>query len=236
MGTIFSAFKIWVGLTPKPDISKILADDHAYKRIPESSRGPCPGLNMLANHGYLPRDGKGITHERLVAVLLAIKMSPVWATIISDGIIEGVGHDGKLDLTDLRKHDAFEHDASLTRLDFRQGDNYLCQPDMVQDLLKDAEGGPVTYQSIAKTRARRMKEAKKDNSVPSLYFQARAILEAASLIHFLGDGASEEDVHKFFLEERLPHPENPGAMRGTLWLNAVSLVKVWWFMRSSKGK
>lgn len=24
---------------------------------PKDSRGPCPGLNLLANYGYLPRDG-----------------------------------------------------------------------------------------------------------------------------------------------------------------------------------
>lgn len=24
---------------------------------PNDSRGPCPGLNLLANHGYLPRNG-----------------------------------------------------------------------------------------------------------------------------------------------------------------------------------
>ena len=24
---------------------------------PNDSRGPCPGLNLLANYGYLPRDG-----------------------------------------------------------------------------------------------------------------------------------------------------------------------------------
>lgn len=24
---------------------------------PDDSRGPCPGLNLLANYGYLPRDG-----------------------------------------------------------------------------------------------------------------------------------------------------------------------------------
>ena len=29
------------------------------------TRGPCPGLNTLANHGYLPRDGKGITLQIL---------------------------------------------------------------------------------------------------------------------------------------------------------------------------
>jgi hypothetical protein len=24
---------------------------------PNDLRGPCPGLNVMANHGYLPRDG-----------------------------------------------------------------------------------------------------------------------------------------------------------------------------------
>ena len=32
---------------------------------PGDSRSPCPALNCLANHGYLPRDGKNITPEVL---------------------------------------------------------------------------------------------------------------------------------------------------------------------------
>jgi hypothetical protein len=31
--------------------------------VANSSRSPCPMLNTLANHGYLPRDGKNITKE-----------------------------------------------------------------------------------------------------------------------------------------------------------------------------
>ncbi|KAF5354419.1 hypothetical protein D9758_010764 [Tetrapyrgos nigripes] len=27
---------------------------------PNDLRGPCPGLNTLANHGFLPRDGRNI--------------------------------------------------------------------------------------------------------------------------------------------------------------------------------
>ncbi|TFK48241.1 Cloroperoxidase [Heliocybe sulcata] len=43
---------------------------HAF--IPPSasdSRAPCPALNTLANHGYLPRDGKNITPGQLVSAL-----------------------------------------------------------------------------------------------------------------------------------------------------------------------
>ncbi|KAM0693775.1 hypothetical protein Q7P36_007032 [Cladosporium allicinum] len=35
------------------------------------SRGPCPGLNTLANHGYIPRDGKDIDLKKLAAGMLS---------------------------------------------------------------------------------------------------------------------------------------------------------------------
>ncbi|KZT19746.1 Cloroperoxidase [Neolentinus lepideus HHB14362 ss-1] len=38
---------------------------------PSDSRSPCPALNTLANHGYLPRDGKNITPSHLVHALKA---------------------------------------------------------------------------------------------------------------------------------------------------------------------
>jgi hypothetical protein len=38
----------------------IVTGDHAFQ-MPDYAagdvRGPCPGLNTLANHGYLPRNG-----------------------------------------------------------------------------------------------------------------------------------------------------------------------------------
>jgi hypothetical protein len=35
-------------------------------QIPGSVRSPCPGLNSLANHGFLPRSGKNISIPVLV--------------------------------------------------------------------------------------------------------------------------------------------------------------------------
>jgi len=40
------------------------ADESQYRYQasgPNDSRSPCPALNALANHGYLPRDGKNIS-------------------------------------------------------------------------------------------------------------------------------------------------------------------------------
>ncbi|KAK8062027.1 Chloroperoxidase [Apiospora phragmitis] len=33
---------------------------HEWQRRASDSRSPCPGLNVLANHGYHPRDGRNI--------------------------------------------------------------------------------------------------------------------------------------------------------------------------------
>ena len=81
------------------------------------ARGPCPGLNTLANHGYLPRDGKGITLQILKdgmldgfniensdAVLLytqAIRTNPSYPLARS------------FDLAHLGRHGILEHDISL---------------------------------------------------------------------------------------------------------------------------
>lgn len=41
-------------------LTSIVTGDHAFQ-MPDwdagDVRGPCPGLNVLANHGYLPRNG-----------------------------------------------------------------------------------------------------------------------------------------------------------------------------------
>ncbi|EEB97652.1 hypothetical protein MPER_02989, partial [Moniliophthora perniciosa FA553] len=38
------------------------SDDHSWQAPgPNDLRSPCPGLNTLANHGFLPRNGSNIT-------------------------------------------------------------------------------------------------------------------------------------------------------------------------------
>lgn len=37
----------------RPDVKDLLDGDHSYLRGNIATRGPCPGLNALANQGYL---------------------------------------------------------------------------------------------------------------------------------------------------------------------------------------
>jgi hypothetical protein len=114
---------------------------------------------------------------------------------------------GTFDLRDLRRHNVVEHDASFTRLDFRQGDNYTFQPAMFKALLDDADGGPVTIKSLAKTYVRRRKESEAVGSpkLPlNLWFVN--LLQTVSFLNTAQTGGklSRETMTTFYTEERFP--------------------------------
>ncbi|KAF7358739.1 hypothetical protein MSAN_01212900 [Mycena sanguinolenta] len=87
-------------------------------------RSPCPGLNTLANHGYLPRSGKNLSIPMMLQAALD------GFNVGSDSIIQAakfglLSGDAPttLDLDALRLHNLIEHDASISRQDFALGDN-----------------------------------------------------------------------------------------------------------------
>lgn len=51
-GLLRGLLSIW-STQQTPDIRDSPFDDHSYFLGNVANRGPCPGLNALANHGYL---------------------------------------------------------------------------------------------------------------------------------------------------------------------------------------
>lgn len=117
-----------------------------------------------------------------------------------------------LDLDHLNKHDAIEHDASLSRRDFSEGDNHSLQPDLIDALLNDGEGDSLTVASLAKSRARREKESQaKGAKALSSTAQTLAYGEAALLLQAMGVSdatgnlkAPKAAVKTWFRDEKLP--------------------------------
>lgn len=80
------------------------------------ARGPCPGLNTLANHGYLPSNGREISRD-----MLAEAMLDGFNVARSDAIIlfsQAVRTNPKpfahtFDLDTLGREGVLEHDFSL---------------------------------------------------------------------------------------------------------------------------
>ena len=48
---------------------------HAFKAPgPDDQRGPCPGLNAMANHGYMPHNGVGSINDFITGTQAAFGM------------------------------------------------------------------------------------------------------------------------------------------------------------------
>ncbi|KAK1809866.1 hypothetical protein LTR12_015756 [Friedmanniomyces endolithicus] len=102
---------------------------------PNDSRGPCPGLNTLANHGLINRDGKNLNSTEIKlafprgfgiaedAIEVALHNWEVVCEYIKGTTCGTAANDGTFILTNLTilgEPHAFEHDHSYSRQDYRQ--------------------------------------------------------------------------------------------------------------------
>ncbi|KAJ4855819.1 peroxidase, family 2 domain-containing protein [Trichoderma breve] len=91
---------------------------------PDDSRGPCPGLNSLANHGFLPHSGKNITVIDIVrGTYLGLGLSPEASVAVGVAELIKSYRLAAFDLHELSNHGFVEHDCSLSRADFGDGNN-----------------------------------------------------------------------------------------------------------------
>ncbi|KAJ7466401.1 Chloroperoxidase [Mycena latifolia] len=143
--------------TPPTDTGLKQIPDAAHPFIapgPNDQRGPCPGMNTLANHGYIPRNGIATFEEItlamveaynleinfgafLVAANMLLRGNPFVNKISIGGVSPLVpplpGYIGSNVTGGLAKHGGFEGDASITRADVHIGDNRNFQ-DILYDL------------------------------------------------------------------------------------------------------
>ncbi|KAJ7261525.1 Chloroperoxidase [Mycena rebaudengoi] len=139
--------------------------DTGLKRIPDAAhpyiapgpndqRGPCPGMNTLANHGYIPRNGIATFEQITLAQVEAFNLEVNFAAFLvaANMLMRGnpfvnklsiggasplvpplPGHIGSKVTGGLARHGGFEGDASITRADVHIGDNRNFQ-DLLYDL------------------------------------------------------------------------------------------------------
>ncbi|CAI6331161.1 unnamed protein product [Periconia digitata] len=100
---------------------------------PGDIRGPCPAMNSMANHHILPHNGRNLTVPMMADALAAtFNLSPEMGTIVATIGLSTTPDPsaGFMDLNHLNKHNAFEHDASLSRVDhYFSGDEGIAKFD-----------------------------------------------------------------------------------------------------------
>ncbi|KAJ7907566.1 Chloroperoxidase [Mycena leptocephala] len=198
-----------------------LLDSHEF--IPATAtdaRSPCPGLNTLANHGYLPRDGKNFTIDQIMdAALEAFNLN--WDPILvaaKFGLLtrDDGGSFDKMSLDALVIHNIIEHDASISRNDFGDGtgDN-LHFNETAFSTLANANPGTDTYDTASAGFVQQQRLAFSIATNPLVIntrkeFRLRS-RESALYLSIFGDPltgvASKQFVQIFFREERLPVAE-----------------------------
>jgi hypothetical protein len=188
-------------------------DEGTWKKPePSEHRSPCPGLNALANHGYLPRDGVVTTEQLVEAMDRYLGLSPSVGKRLADGAMAQLGKHGddgakRLDLADLALHGFIEHDASLTRRDARTGDAVTLSPPLLEQLLAQSrDGTTLTLEDVAVAHRLRVAQSGADGHAVPGKAVTLAALEASILFAVLNrDGAIlVEEARSFLRDEKLP--------------------------------
>ncbi|KAH8825940.1 Chloroperoxidase [Flagelloscypha sp. PMI_526] len=145
---------------PKPDytgIKELPDKQHPFKAPgPDDLRGPCPALNVLANHGYLPRGGIATFEELVTAAMESFNFDYATSSTLSAFGMLSRGNaftnqlsiggptqripplPGNIDgnyTRGLSAHGRFEGDVSMTRRDFGLGGNAALDPELFSQLL-----------------------------------------------------------------------------------------------------
>ncbi|KAF8894242.1 Peroxidase, family 2-domain-containing protein [Mucidula mucida] len=183
---------------------------------PNDVRSPCPGLNSLANHGYLPRDGKNITIPIMMqagiegfnvqpdVILLAARVSLLTSTYAWDAF----------SLEDIRLHGNIEHDASISRMDEALGSNWEFNED-IYSVLANSNPGSDNYNasSAGAVQHERLMQSLRDNNETrnTLHELTIRTRESALYLSVMGNATTGEAPKKFvdvfFREDRLPIEE-----------------------------
>lgn len=139
-------------------------------------RGPCPGLNTAANHGYIPRNGLVNPVQLFIGTFQALSLSPDLCAILAVISFLFRGDMTRLELSigtrhglgdGLAGHGVLEGDASVTRQDAFLGNQWDLDTSRFNDLIREMDqygGGYITPISLSQSRFRAWQYSRKNNA------------------------------------------------------------------------
>jgi hypothetical protein len=179
-------------------------------------RSPCPGLNTLANHGFLHHDGRNMTLPHLLEGLAAgLNMGADFSVLIGGlGLLASPDPLGlAFDLNDLDQHNfPIEHDASLSRKDAYFGNDYSFNAGIWNQTKSFFKNGKTALLPAALALANRTADSKETN--PEFVYGLREFVqrygEMSIFIQAMGGddvtGVTRLDwVNQLFTQEKLPY-------------------------------
>jgi len=213
-------------VTPKKKIGHVIPEGKpGHKGIwPEyikpkegDSRCCCPGLNTLANHGLLPRDGKNIQFKIIPGVIHDVfNFAPSFCYFVPWYAAQFLQRDYNKDtmnLNDIDVHNCIEHDASILRHDTKfQTDQSKPALDLIHSFLASAtgdDGKTVTLADSSKFMELRRAHSKAHNPQYTQNVDQKMFASGNASILFSFFGGNVDDLRIFLNEERLPEGWEP---------------------------
>ncbi|EKG22572.1 Deoxyribonuclease TatD-related protein [Macrophomina phaseolina MS6] len=191
-----------------------LKPNHFTWSPPGEVRAPCPVLNTLANHEFLPHDGRNITLDKAIDALgSAMNIAPALATTFFNGGLRTnpTPNANWFDLDMLHKHNVLEHDGSLSRRDMHFDSSNKFDPATFADFLSYFGDATVLgVNATADARARHAYEMSKINPEFTITQSSLTIMVGESAMMMLvwgsveNPGANRKFFEYFFRNERLP--------------------------------
>ncbi|KAE8147767.1 Cloroperoxidase [Aspergillus avenaceus] len=176
-------------------------------------RGPCPMMNTLANHGFLPHDGRNLTRQAVIDGLGAgLNFNASLASLMFDMaiVVNPEPNATYFTLDQLNQHNVLEHDASLSRTDAYFGNNHIFNASIFATTKKYWTAPILDAKQLANSKLARQIESRAHN--PTYTFTSSveqfSLGEIAAPIIAFGDmqhgKVNRTLVEYFFEHERLP--------------------------------
>ena len=206
---------------PEPEIAATLypGEDHPYQPPSDPlERSPCPGFNVLANHGLIDRSGRNIPISQVVARFHeAFGVAPYVSHLLINGakfhgLPTAVNEDGEetFHLRDFHRHDVVEHDSSLVRRDHYFEPESQFNLELYNEMISLARDGVLTREQISQHQQNRIQDSLDNNPEVSFdAFRSGAMATEAAVLMIIGGDkdfqsvpVSKADV--FLRENRFP--------------------------------
>ncbi|KAK8081161.1 Cloroperoxidase [Apiospora hydei] len=180
----------------------------------ETARSPCPLLNALANHGYLPHGGRDLDRDTVLGALEdAVNLDRPLSDFFFQAALSTVPlpNATELSLHHLNQHNAIEHDASLSRPDaFFSSHQDVFDPSIFAETRAHWPDPVISVRQAAAARLGRVQTSNRTNPAFELNRAGAPASVAETAVYIVAFGDVEagtvrrEYVEYLFENERLP--------------------------------
>ncbi|KAG4429663.1 hypothetical protein IFR05_014850 [Cadophora sp. M221] len=195
-------------------------------------RSPCPMVNSLANHGFLPHNGLNISMTDLITAFNeSVNLAPTATQLVGQRALlaSRTGSNATFNLDDINTHGIIEHDGSLSRNDIYFEDNHSFNSTIWNSVAAFFTNDTISLDTAKSARSSRLAAAAAVNpqfNMSASDAQFSGIETALYMTVFADpDVASEartEWVDVLFAKERLPYEE--GWTRSEVQLTAAGIL------------